>query len=463
MVGNKVKERELTTTDRKAAYYMVLGFCEDGKPKRGACACVAPHFSVAPETVARLWKKSRAKLLLEYPPNHDDDNDNHQYLMDKSKGLPDAFFASGASTRRKGKFIHDREELKAAVLELPRNKRRKLRHLAANLDIPLTTVYKFLKEHKIFRRHSSPVKPSLTLSNKHDRLLYALEKIEMPRLQSTRGGQATLKFHHMYNEIHVDEKWFFVCRDGESCILVADEEDPPDRYVKHKSHITKVMFLCAVARPRKIHNQWWDGKIGIWPVGYYRNAIRDSSNRPAGTRLFESETIDMDKCRDVMTGLVLPATLNEFPTSEFNRYEHIIVQQDGAPTHMHPRDSEWMECLTVMGLEDKIKLITQPANSPDLNINDLGFFNALQAAYYCTCPKNQIELIDMVSSCFNEFPTYKINRIWLTYMSMLNEVILAAGCNKCKIPHMNKDKLEREGRLPTALEVNPAARYYLDN
>ena len=28
---------------------------------------------------------------------------------------------------------------------------------------------------------------------------------------------------------------------------------------------------------------------------------------------------------------------------------------------------------------DKIKLYTQPANSPDLNLNDLGFFNALQS------------------------------------------------------------------------------------
>jgi len=251
-------------------------------------------------------------------------------------------------------------------------------------------------------------------------------------------------------------------RDNESYILVTDEEEPPERFVKHKSHITKVMFLCAMARPRRLPDRWWDGKIGIWPIGFCRAAMRDSVNRPAGTQLFEAESIDMDKHRNMLTGCVLPAMLTEFPTSEFNRYDNIIIQQDGAPTHIHPRDHEWMEILTDFGLEHKIKLITQPANSPDLNINDLGFFNALQSMCYHCCPSNEVELITMVTDCFNEFPRNKINRIWLTFQTMLNEVIKHAGCNLFKIPHMGKDKLEREGRLPTVITVDPVATCYLD-
>jgi len=229
-----------------------------------------------------------------------------------------------------------------------------------------------------------------------------------------------------------------------------------------KSHITKVMFLCAMARPRRLHNRWWDGKIGIWPVGCYRSAVRDSVNRPAGAQLFEPESIDMDKHRCMMINNVLPAILTEFPTCEMNRYEHIVIQQDGAPTHIYPRDQEWMETLTDFGFEDKIKSITQPASSPDLNVNDLGFFNALQASYYCCCPRNAIELITMVTETFKEHPINKINRIWLTCQSILNEVIKNAGCNQYKIPHMGKDKLEREGRLPTVVSVDPVATCYLD-
>ena len=34
-------------------------------------------------------------------------------------------------------------------------------------------------------------------------------------------------------------------------------------------HITKLMFLCAVVRPHfnPCPNSWWDGKLGIWPIG----------------------------------------------------------------------------------------------------------------------------------------------------------------------------------------------------
>ena len=120
-----------------------------------------------------------------------------------------------------------------------------------------------------------------------------------------------------------------------------------------------------------------------------------------------------------------------------------------------------MQCLTDMGVADKIFLVTQPANSPDLNVNDLGFFN--QATHHCSCPRNQIELIDMVTETFNEHPTEKINRIWLTCQSVLNKVIKHAGCNLFKLPHMGKEKPEKEGRLPAVLDAHPAARHCLEN
>mgnify|MGYP000187147047 CR=1 FL=1 len=192
-------------------------------------------------------------------------------------------------------------------------------------------------------------------------------------------------------------------------IPVADEL-PPERTVNHKSHIAKVVFLCAQARPRQLpNNQWWDGKIGIWPVGCCRAAKRDSCNGPKGTGLFESEFVDVDEFRDMLTGLVLPAILNEFRTAECNRFDEIIIQQDSAPAHMCPRDHKWMQMLTDMGLEEKTKLATQPANSPDLNMNDLGFFNALQSMCCCTTPRNEVGLIEMVEQTHRDCPLNKIN------------------------------------------------------
>jgi len=87
-----------------------------------------------------------------------------------------------------------------------------------------------------------------------------------------------MKFKDMCDEVHVDEKWFCICKATQSHMLVADEELPPDQFVKHKSHIVKVMFVCAQARPRKLSNgQWWDGKIGTWPVGHVELAEKPSS------------------------------------------------------------------------------------------------------------------------------------------------------------------------------------------
>jgi len=159
---------------------------------------------------------------------------------------------------------------------------------------------------------------------------------------------------------------------------------------------------------------------------------------------------------------VVLATLNEFCQSKHNKHT-ITIQQDEVPTHINPRDHERMQCLTDMGLEDEIKFVTQPANSPDLNVNNLGFFNALQSMCCCTIPTNEVELIKMVTKTFNEHPAKKINRIWLSLQTVFNNAIEGYGGNKCKMTRMGKETLEQEGGLPALLEVTPMARFFLED
>jgi hypothetical protein len=119
-----------------------------------------------------------------------------------------------------------------------------------------------------------------------------------------------------------------------------------------------------------------------------------------------------------------------------------------------------MEDLTMQGVvphAGKIVLHTQPPNSPDLNVNDLGLFRALEAAYLKKAPRNSNKLIQCVRDAHQEYPSAKINRLFLTLMSVMNMVIENHGCNHFKIPHMNKAKLEREKRLPITLQVTPFA------
>lgn len=122
---------------------------------------------------------------------------------------------------------------------------------------------------KIFKRISSAVKLKLTKENKVRRLQHVMLKIDLNATTSlARRKPAATECMTLFDEAHVDEKWFFPCHDGESYFLMGDEEDPPpERCVKHKSHIAKVMFLCAMAQPRHLPNgTWWDGKLGIWPL-----------------------------------------------------------------------------------------------------------------------------------------------------------------------------------------------------
>ncbi|CAM9457039.1 unnamed protein product [Discosporangium mesarthrocarpum] len=55
-------------------------------------------------------------------------------------------------------------------------------------------------------------------------------------------------------------------KDGKKIYLQPDEEVPKPPKASNKRFILKMMFLAAVARPRKLFNGvWFDGKIGIWP------------------------------------------------------------------------------------------------------------------------------------------------------------------------------------------------------
>lgn len=114
-----------------------------------------------------------------------------------------------------------------------------------------------------------------------------------------------------------------------------------------------------------------------------------------------------------------------------------------------------------MFVPGKIRLELQPSNSPDLNILDLGFFRAIQSAYYQEAPGNVGQLITMVEQAYRTYPPTKINHVWLTLQSVFNEIILCGGSNKFKIPHMKKEKLERQGRLPRVLDVVDCASEFI--
>ena len=192
----------------------------------------------------------------------------------------------------------------------------------------------------------------------------------------------------MLDRVHVDEKWFFMQQDG-TCFLLAPGEEPPHCTTRHKGYIRKVMFLSAIVRPRKIRGQWWDGKIGIWPIGEMGYAQKTSKNQPKGTPIWVNQSVDKKTYREYMIKKILPAIIEKFPSSYLDKRNKrgVLIQQDGAKSHIAPDDPDWVAAVEATGKH--IEIYNQPANSPDTNINDLAFFWSIQSLYYIESPSDE--------------------------------------------------------------------------
>jgi hypothetical protein len=141
----------------------------------------------------------------------------------------------------------------------------------------------------------------------------------------------------------------------------------------------------------------------------------------------------------MIADLVLPDIKKKMP-----RNNNIILQQDGAAAHHLPEDDSLFKPKVEELFSDKnaVILYTQPAQSQDLNVNDLGFFASLQSILLQNISEELIELLIEVN---------KLNNVRLTLQSpVMNKIIESKGDkNKYNIPHMNKQqRLERINQQP---------------
>ena len=260
----------------------------------------------------------------------------------------------------------------------------------------------------------------------------------------------------MEDLIHIDEKWFYLMKDGPHFIIAADKEEPY-RHVQHKSFLMKIMFLCAVARPRYDTNKnaWFYEKIGIWLTGKWEPAKWSSTKCTTGMPVWTNQSIMQHVNWEYLIQKLLPTIEQKWPTN--NR--RIWLQQDGAKSHILDDDKEIKEAVDKIGLN--LTMYTQSPNSPDTNILDLGFFSAIQS-FNDDCPANEEDLIKLVEKAYGEYPLHKLNHVWLTLQSCLNMIIENECGNDYKILHMGKESMERRGILPRVLDITPTANAWLN-
>jgi hypothetical protein len=403
-ISRKGKGPELTEEKRMAIVQAILGSTKDDAVPRGFQKTIAARFGVHRATVRRIWTRATASKQGE-------------------KGAYCAKSKKGERGRKKKDFSQQLANLK----NVPPSQRGTFRSTANAVGLNKSTLYNLVKRKEI-RIHTSTLKPVLTDANKKQRVDFCTRLID----------KQTMTFSSMMDVIHIDEKWFYISKNTRRIFLTPDEREPY-RATKSKRFMTKVMFLCAVARPRwdSGRNQTFSGKIGIWPIVDMVPAQRSSRNRDAGTIV--TKPIDVNAqvyCRFLVENLI-PSIAAFWPRA----YKGPIrVQQDNAKPHIKVDDAAFVEAVGRTGLD--IRLECQPPNSPDLNVLDLGYFSSIQSLQQQKNATTVEELIDIVEDSFSELSYKKLDNIFLTLQCCMEKVLLDNGGNNYKIPHMSKRKLE---------------------
>lgn len=148
---------------------------------------------------------------------------------------------------------------------------------------------------------------------------------------------------------------------------------------------------------------------------------------------------------------ILPAIKEKWPsTSDKNIY----IQQDNAKPHIKDNDPTFREAADKDGF--KFTLIQQPPNSPDLNVNDLGWFRSIEQLQTNISCVTVDQLLAAVIKSFNDLDHTTLNNVFLSLQGCMIEIMQINGCNNYKLPHMGKEALIRAGTLPINLDVSHA-------
>ncbi|XP_021748422.1 uncharacterized protein LOC110714231 [Chenopodium quinoa] len=211
--------------------------------------------------------------------------------------------------------------------------------------------------------------------------------------------------------------------------------------------------MFEVALSRAVHGPngecLFDGKLGCFPLTEVILAKRSSIHRVVGTLETKPvKNITQSVIRKLFIEQLLPSIKENWPIDACGT---IWVQQDNATPHLQLHDIEFRNATNTDGFN--IHLIAQPPNCPDLNVLDLGFFNAIQAIQHQQAPRNVDELVGAVKYAYEIVEPRKVNHVFLSLQYCMLEIMIVHGSNNYIQPHHAKERMERAWNLPTYIEV----------
>ena len=230
---------------------------------------------------------------------------------------------------------------------------------------------------------------------------------------------------------HVEDEFLTTVDYDESTFLGyvrnARQKLPPGKKslplrVFNKTHPPSIMVGCAIVRLSYLtHNK---GTLILFRFAHKAFAIRKSKHHEKGDLIWRDDTVRWSNFRSCMTSKVIPQIRRTF-VPEVNK---VTIQLDNAPAHGVKKLSI-LEQEVNKGHALKIHFAPQPAKSPDLNMNDLGFFRALKrkVAAVNKGVVNSDTLFNIVHNGFLGFKTDTIEKLAQTKKNVVQEVIKANG------------------------------------
>ena len=170
----------------------------------------------------------------------------------------------------------------------------------------------------------------------------------------------------------LDESYFH-CVTG-AMIRVHVDDATPIRHVRNHLHPPKVMVVVLVCAPNEKLGR--SGKVGMWRVAEDTISKRSSSIRDANVIYKKDITMDSDVYFDLWNreGGIAAAIRTAFPDAKT-----VYVQHDNAPAHVG-KDvvNRILDEVNKNNVNPTIIIESQPANSPDTNVCDLGLFRSMK-------------------------------------------------------------------------------------
>ena len=301
------------------------------------------------------------------------------------------------------------------------------------------------------------IHPTLTLKQKVNRMDWVLNEVKNPE------NLDSLCFIDNFNTVHLDEAWYYMRVDGRAVRMLKNADGTWSTFEtvrsRSKRYINKMMFIAAVCRPHPNYasesgsNEPHSGKCyfgNFTERTYYIRGPRAGQERILNVSV-DSEAYCMKMKNDIIPGIMKSMWWHHRDSGKPEAGQPIFIQQDGASPHTsaftlrHQRYLMSNRFFHQHGF--RFVIVTQPANSPDLNLCDLTIWHSNKSSLRGKRWDNKLDMESDIFQSWEDYPREKIEAGWRILYAVYRGILKANGDNTFS-KHDGDRKRRRAGQPP---------------